>query len=66
MRCRTATAIAAEDCELVRIPRDKALELMYRRPTVGLAITHVRADRLTRNAYNTRAAMTLAQLPGIY
>jgi CRP-like cAMP-binding protein len=46
---RTASAVALEDCELVRIPRDKALELSTRKPSVGLSITHVIADRLEQN-----------------
>ena len=57
MQCRTATAVTAEDCVLVRIPRTKALEIAARRPGIGLSIAQMIADRLARNASQTRAAL---------
>jgi len=46
---RTASAVCAEECELVRIPRDRAIEMSSRTPGIGLAMTQIIADRLTRN-----------------
>jgi hypothetical protein len=46
---RTASAICVEDCELVRVPRERALDISCRRPGIGLAMTRIIADRLTSN-----------------
>jgi CRP-like cAMP-binding protein len=46
---RTASAVCIEDCELVRVPRDRALEISCRKPGIGLAMTQLIADRLTQN-----------------
>jgi hypothetical protein len=46
---RTATAVCTEDCELIRIPRERAREIIGRKPGIGLAVTQIIAERLTRN-----------------
>jgi CRP-like cAMP-binding protein len=57
MHRRMASAVCLEDCELIRLPRERALELSCRKPTVGLAMTQIIADRLTRNAEQARAGL---------
>jgi len=65
-RRRTATAITVGDCELVRIPREKAFELGARRPSVGLSITHVIAERLAQNLADSQATVARLHVAGIY
>jgi hypothetical protein len=65
-RRRTATAVTVDDCELVRIPRDKALELGARRPSVGLSITHVSAERLAQTVADAQATVARLHVAGIY
>jgi CRP-like cAMP-binding protein len=65
-RRRTASAVTVDDCELVRIPREKALELGARRPSVGLSITHVIAERLAQNLADAQATVARLHVAGIY
>ena len=46
---RTASAVCLDECELVRVPRARALEISCRKPGIGLAMTQIIADRLTSN-----------------
>jgi CRP-like cAMP-binding protein len=48
-RRRTAGAVCIEDCELVRVPRERALDISCRKPGIGLAMTQIIADRLSSN-----------------
>ena len=52
---RMASAVCRDDCELIRLPSERALELSCRKPTIGLAMTQIIADRLSRNAEQVRA-----------
>jgi CRP-like cAMP-binding protein len=63
---RTATALTATDCELVRIPRERAIALSCSRPALGLSITQIMADRLTRNLADARATVARLHVAGIY
>ena len=65
-RRRTASAVAVDECELVRIPREKALELSARRPSVGLSITHVIAERLAQNLADAQATVARLHVAGLY
>lgn len=63
---RMASAVCLEDCELIWLPRDRALELTYRKPTIGLAMTQIIANRLSRNAEQARANGARAYSNGAY
>ncbi len=63
---RMASAVCLEDCELIRLPRERALELTYRKPTIGLAMTQIIANRLSLNAEQARVASARACLSGTY
>lgn len=54
---RTASAVCVEDCELVRVPRERALEISCRKPGIGLAMTQIIADRLTYNLAHNASQM---------
>lgn len=47
---RMASAVCADACELVRVPRERVLEISCRKPAIGLSMTQIIADRLARNA----------------
>jgi CRP-like cAMP-binding protein len=47
---RMASAVCAEDCELVRVPRARILEISCGKPGIGLSMTQIIAGRLARNA----------------
>lgn len=60
---RTASAVCVEDCDLVRVPRERALEISCRKPGIGLAMTQLIADRLTQNmAHNPVRTAELARV----
>jgi CRP-like cAMP-binding protein len=59
--CRTASAVCDDDCELIRVPSNRALEICHSRPDIALAMTQLIADRLTQNmAQNMANATELA------
>jgi CRP/FNR family cyclic AMP-dependent transcriptional regulator len=69
---RTADATALTDCELLVVPRGPFLELLERRPDIGIALLVVLCDRLRRTDeriedlafldLETRIAKTLLRL----
>lgn len=54
---RTASAVCLDDCELVRVPRERALEISCRKPGIGLVMTQIIADRLTYNLAHNAAQL---------
>ncbi len=63
---RMATAVCLENCELIRLPRERAFELSCRKPTIGLAMTQIIAERLSQNAEQVRANVTRTYPCGTY
>ena len=66
MHRRVASAVCLEECDLIRIPRERALEISWRKPSIGLAMTQTIADRLTRNAEQARFAACRSYPDGAY
>lgn len=55
---RTQTVTCVDDCELMRISEEKALQLYAENPEFGLFVTKMAVQRLSRNAEETPLAET--------